>query len=215
MKVITLPVGPLAANCYLLTSAGGGCAVIDPGAEATRIAREIADGGLIPRMILLTHGHHDHFGGVKQLLGRFPQIPVYIGAEDQELLADPLKSYAAIRHRDLKDFTIETAQSLATGDVLALDELTIHTLHTPGHTRGGVVYLCGDALLTGDTLFLKDCGNCDLYGGSFQAMKDSLKRLAQLPGDYAVYPGHGPATTLAFEREHNPYMPKRQKEGSQ
>lgn len=207
MNQITLTVGILAANCYLLCSDQGNCAIIDPGANPKRIAREITEAGLSPKMILLTHGHHDHFGAAKELLTRFPKIPLYIGEEDLELLSDPVKSYASTRTKNLENFLIHEAHELSDGDELHLDELTIRVLHTPGHTKGSVVYVCKDSMFSGDTLFLEDCGNCDFYGGSFAKMKTSLKHLAELPEDYTVYPGHGPSTTLSFEREHNPYMP--------
>ena len=67
-------------------------------------------------------------------------------------------------------------------------------------------FLAEDMLFSGDTLFAGDCGRCDLFGGDFSKMKASLKRLAALPGDYTVYPGHGPASRLSYEREHNPYI---------
>lgn len=207
MKPITLTVGLLAANCYLLCSAQGNCAIIDPGANPKRIAREIAAAGLSPKMILLTHGHHDHFGAAKELLRQFPNIPLYIGEEDLELLKDPVKSYASTRTTKLENFLIDEAQGLSDGEELLLDELTVQVMHTPGHTKGSVVYLCKDSMFSGDTLFLNDCGNCDFYGGSFAKMKASLKELAELSQDYIIYPGHGPSTTLSFERENNPYMP--------
>ena len=92
------------------------------------------------------------------------------------------------------------------GDTLPLGALTIEVLHTPGHSPGSVTLKAGDVLFTGDTLFAGDCGRCDLYGGSYQTMLKSLKKLAALPGDYRVLPGHGPESTLEQERRYNQYV---------
>lgn len=92
------------------------------------------------------------------------------------------------------------------GDVLDLAGLSIRVLHTPGHTPGSVCLMVEDTLFSGDTLFQDSCGRTDLPGGSWATILQSLKRLAQLEGDYTVCPGHGPATTLAEEKRYNPYM---------
>ena len=90
--------------------------------------------------------------------------------------------------------------------MIRLGETEIQVLATPGHTRGGVCYLCGNALFTGDTLFRLSCGRTDFPGGSSTEMRASLQRLAALAGDYTVYPGHGQASTLDFERRYNTYL---------
>lgn len=87
-----------------------------------------------------------------------------------------------------------------------MDDVHIQVIATPGHSKGSVCFLAEDMLFSRDTLFAGDCGRCDLFGGDFSKMKASLKRLAALPGDYTVYPGHGPGSRLSYEREHNPYI---------
>lgn len=206
MNVTIVPVGMLGTNCYLLASAGKGCAIIDPGAQADKIAGIIDKAGLSPRYILLTHGHHDHIGAVKRLAARFPEVKIYIGENDMEMLLDGNKSLAIMRSENANEFIIDNAGTLTDGQEVALDELTIRVLDTPGHTRGGVSYLCEDALFAGDTLFRGNVGRTDLYGGSYEVLLASLKKLAGLAGDYTVYPGHGDATTLEQERKHNPYI---------
>ena len=142
MNVTIVPVGMLGTNCYLLASAGKGCAIIDPGAQADKIAGIIDKAGLTPRYILLTHGHHDHIGAVKRLAARFPEVKIYIGENDMEMLLDGNKSLAIMRSENANEFIIDNAGTLTDGQEVALDELTIRVLDTPGHTRGGVSYLC-------------------------------------------------------------------------
>lgn len=206
MKIAIIPVGMLGTNCYLLESKQKNCAVIDPGAQAEKIIKLIQKEGLTPKMVLLTHGHHDHIGGVNQLLEEYPGIPVYIGEEDLAMLEDTDKNRAAYRYDNLEAYIISHGEAIGEGETLELDELTIRVLHTPGHTRGGLIYLCGDAMFAGDTLFYENCGRCDLEGGDYPTMLQTLKRLAELEGDYIVYPGHGQSSTLEHERQHNRYM---------
>ena len=206
MTVLTMPVGPLGTNCYLLITEGKRCGIIDPGAQAEKIIRQIGDLGLEPAFILLTHGHHDHIGAVKKLMIAFPEFTLHVGREDLEMLDDPQKSLALFRRPDEAEFILSGAQPVESGDTFTLDELVITALETPGHTRGGMVYLCADALFSGDTLFREDVGRTDLYGGDFEALKASLRVLAEIKGDYTVYPGHGESTTLEHERRTNPYM---------
>ncbi len=205
MKVIIAPVGTLGTNCYIVSSEQGSCFVVDPGAQPEKLAGILEEHHLTPKYILLTHGHHDHIGGVKGLMRKFPDAVLYIGENDKEMLEDATKSYAN-RWENGEDFRISGAQTLKEGDTLEVDELTIAVLDTPGHTKGGVCYLCGDVIFSGDTLFRGDIGRCDLYGGNFEVMKQSLAKLAALEGDYTVYPGHDASTTLDYERAYNPYL---------
>lgn len=206
MNVTIIPVGMLGTNCYILQSEKKNCIIFDPGAQPDKIIGIIEKAGLTPRYILLTHGHHDHIGGVNKLCERFPGIEVRIGTHDYEMITDTDKSLAILRSQRPEDYLIPQAKALADGDELTLDELTLKVVHTPGHTQGGVCYLCSNLMFSGDTLFQRECGRCDLYGGNYEQMLRSLKRLAELPGDYTVYPGHGESTVLSEERKRNPYM---------
>ena len=205
MKVIIAPVGTLGTNCYIVGSESGDAFVVDPGAQPEKLAGILTEQNLAPRYILLTHGHYDHIGGVKALMEKFPDVTLHIGENDQEMLEDASKSYAN-RWDDGEDHRILGAQTLKEGDTLEVGDLTINVLDTPGHTKGGVCYLCGDVIFSGDTLFRGDIGRCDLYGGNFDVMKQSLAKLAALEGDYPVYPGHEQSTTLDYERAYNPYL---------
>jgi len=206
MKVLTIPVGMTGANCHIIVSDENSCAVIDPGAQPEKIIGEIKALGATPKYILLTHGHFDHIGGVKRLMAEYPDAVLHIGEKDIEMLADTQKSYAYFRSNDINDYVIEDAVGLSDGQSLPLGGLTVTVMETPGHTLGGVVYFCLDAMFSGDTIFAQDVGRTDLYGGNFDTLKGSLLKLAAMDGDYALYPGHGGSSTLERERRSNPYL---------
>ena len=196
MIIDTIPVGPIGTNCYLLGDEGKKvCALIDPGDEPRAVAAMVQSHGLTPIAIFLTHGHYDHRDGVAGLLEAYPGLPVYIHEKEQ------LQPGLPPRY-----FYDRPCSHYAEGDTLAVGDLTVTVLETPGHTAGSVTLLCGDAMFAGDTLFAGSCGRCDLPGGSMADMFASLKRLGQLEGDYRVLPGHGPSSTLETERRTNPYM---------
>lgn len=188
MKLTTVPVGALQTNCYLLASEKGNAIIFDCGDEANRIMRAIEAERLTPRYICITHGHHDHIGAVEALRSRY-SLPVVISEGEAPCL----------RSR-------EGLQIVREGDVIALDELQLRVLSTPGHTVDGLTYQCGELLFTGDTLFFEDCGRCDLAGGDYGVIQRSLRKLSELPGDYTVLPGHGPSSTMEHERARNPYF---------
>ena len=195
----SIPVSPLETNCYLLgDEAAGRCCLADPGEDAPRILDLVRESGLTPDAILLTHGHWDHRTAVPAILEAFPGLPVYI--HEEEILS-PRRANPRYYFPPAGD-----VRTVGEGDVLQAGGLTFRVLHTPGHSAGSLVYLCGDVMLSGDTLFAGTCGRCDLPGGSLEDMMTSLRRLAELEGDYVVYPGHGGFSSLAEERRFNPYM---------
>ena len=208
MNLTTIPVGTLGTNCYLIISEKGSAALIDPGAGAEKIAGVLEEKSCTLRCILLTHGHWDHIGGVRPLLEKYPSTQCHIGKGDKEMVTNENRFADMLRGGRWEDYHIPEAQELADGDKIELDELTLTVMETPGHSLGSVCFICQDSIFAGDTVFLENVGRCDLYGGSFDTMKVSLKKLAALPGDYTVYPGHGEFTTLQHERENNPYFPR-------
>lgn len=201
MKVLSLMVGPIMTNCYILCDEEARvCAVIDPGDEAERIAAMVASSGCMPIMILLTHGHFDHCTGVAGLLEKWPELPVYIHAGD---VTDDMGG--ELRFHRLGE---KNQRYYKEGDKLSVGSLSLDVLETPGHSTGSVCLLVEGqgVLFAGDTLFRGSCGRCDFPGGDYRAMLRSLARLAALEGQYTVYPGHDSATDMNFERKYNPYM---------
>jgi len=190
MEVLHLNVGQLQTNCYIVWAEGSTtCAVIDPGDEPGRILKNIADRGLTLEAVLLTHGHFDHVGAVRTL-AKETGCSVYMNIK--ELALPPQLTSGPLYYSDAFE-----------GSVTA-GGLTFTVLETPGHSQGSICLICGDVIFSGDTLFAGTCGRTDLPTGSWSTILKSLKLLAQLPGDYTVYPGHGPSTTMNDERAYNP-----------
>ena len=190
-----LSVPPIGTNCYIFgddaTKMG---AIVDPGGDAAGILAAVHDLGLTVSAILLTHGHYDHVGALPELRKALPDVPLYLhpaeaSIRDGVLIPDPGP-------------TVDYAD----GSTVAVGGLTVEVIHTPGHTPGGVCLKVGDTLFTGDTLFRGSMGRTDFPGGSYDDIMDSLKRLAALPGDYKVCPGHEVLSTLEAERKGNYYM---------
>lgn len=207
MSLRTLVVGALQTNCYLL-----GCersreaAVIDPGDEAGRILAEAEAQGLRIGWILLTHFHFDHALAalaVQQATGATLAIHV----ADAPLLHRPpalLRAFGPAAPAELA-----VGRALQDGDLLTVGDLTLETLHTPGHSPGGASFWLPEekAVFSGDALFREGLGRTDFPGCSQQTLLQSItRRLLTLPEETAVYPGHGPATTIGHEKRHNPWL---------
>lgn len=188
MEVFQVEMHVFAANCYLVASEKKNCAIIDPGMEPENIIAEIEKQGLTPKMILLTHAHYDHCSAAPALREKYPDIKLYVGAKDSLLLGNAKMNYSSTALG--YDVTMTADVLLKDGDEVPLDELAFRVLTTPGHTIGGVTYICGDGIFTGDTLFVQNCGRTDMYTSDFMDMVDSLKRLRAIDTNYRMYPGH-------------------------
>ena len=200
LKIHTLTLGLYQTNTYIIhDEASSSCCVIDPGYEAATIADKLDALGLTLDAILLTHGHFDHVGAVKDLAAD-TDCRVFVCADDAHL--PPMFTGGPLYYTD----------SYAEGSILNIAGLYIHVLHTPGHTPGSVCLLTENALFSGDTLFAGSCGRTDFPGGSWGQMMDSLTRLSKLEGDLRVLPGHMEDSTLDRERAFNPYMKEAMKQ---
>ncbi len=206
MLVKTIAVGALATNCYII-----GCektkqaAVIDPGDEAGRILDAVREAGLKVTRVLLTHAHFDHIGAADEVV-KASGAPLALHPDDLPLL----QAGGGALFFDFQPPPIpDTVVSLATGQEIAVGELTLRVLHTPGHSPGHVTFYdpAEGALFDGDVLFADGIGRTDLPGGSFEVLLRSIgEQLMTLPDETVVYPGHGPATTIGHERRSNPWL---------
>jgi glyoxylase-like metal-dependent hydrolase (beta-lactamase superfamily II) len=205
MKVVSIPNGRFMENCYLVADqARGECAVIDPGEEAALIGRALADLGMRPVAIWLTHAHIDHVLGVPELK-RVTGAPVYLHPADRPLYDRVVQQAAAFGMRASplpppdREFTH--------GEVVRVGDLAFAVRHTPGHSLGSVSLVGADAVFVGDVLFQGSIGRCDLPGGDMDTLLHSIQReLLCLPDDTIVYSGHGSETSIGRERAANPFL---------
>ena len=190
-------VPPLYTNTFLIITNAKHGILIDAAAEPGVYLKALDEAGATLTHILLTHGHYDHTTAVPQLHKALPQAEIYIHRADANGAGSQLFPLAG-QIPDLKFYD--------EGDALALGDMTIQVLHTPGHSKGSVTLKVGDVLFCGDTLFAGSCGRTDLAGGSYAEIMASLKKLSQRPGDYHVCPGHDVTSTLERERQYNPFL---------
>lgn len=196
--------GFLEVNTYLIEN-NKEVAVVDPGSDPNLIISEIENLGGNLKLILLTHGHSDHIGAVEALQEEYPEVQVLIHKDDEELLLDPELNMSPMVFR--KPFTVKADRFLEEGDRIEFGDEIITVRHSPGHTPGGVVYLYKDNAFTGDSLFRGSIGRTDFYKGDQQTLVSSVReKILSLPDGTTLLPGHGPATTPEWERQHNPFI---------
>lgn len=192
-----LEVGPFKTNCYLVADPEtGDCTVIDPGADVHAILDALDEEHFTLRAVLLTHAHFDHFGAMWPLQMRRP-APVYVNERD---LA-PIVNTGPYRFVPPED-----THFVSEGDEIRVRAMCFRVLECPGHTPGGVSYICEDMLFSGDTLLHMDCGCWVSACANPEDLVSSLGKLRDLPGDYRLFPGHGKESTLSYERAENPYL---------
>ena len=207
MIVERLCVGDLQTNCYVVgdeVSKKG--IVIDPGADADVILEAVQRLQLHIQLIINTHGHFDHIMANSEVTAS-TGAPLAIHASDAGMLTNPLQSFA-IFVGQLRPSPPATV-FLEEGCTVELGSLALKVLHTPGHSPGSVTLWCEEekAVFSGDVLFQMGVGRTDFPGGSFRVLLQSIKdKLFVLPDETVVYPGHGPQTTVGFERQHNPFV---------
>lgn len=199
-------VGPVQTNCYFaINRETQELLIVDPGANAAKLAEKIEQGNLTPKGILLTHGHFDHAGAARELAEQFG-ISVYAYEAEKEVLEDSEKNASWMLGK----------RETFSGDIFLKDEqeldlagFHIRVLHTPGHTVGGCCYYFSyeNAVFVGDTLFASSVGRTDLPTGSMSDLIRAIKeKLMPLPDNTVVYTGHGEVTSIEEERMYNPYL---------
>jgi glyoxylase-like metal-dependent hydrolase (beta-lactamase superfamily II) len=206
LRVERVVVGALEVNCYIvLDEKSKEGIVIDPGAEGRRIVRIIEGESIILKYIINTHGHVDHIGANRDLKNAFPDALLAIGEFDLPLLRNAMNSYIAMMVGAKE--SPEPDLLLKEGDIIEFGECTLKVIHTPGHTPGSICLLTEGIVFTGDTLFAGSIGRVDLPMSQPEKLIPSIKeKLMILPDDTVVLPGHGPKSTIGYERRYNPFV---------
>ncbi len=205
MKIVQIPNGQFVENCYLvIDEASRECVVIDPGEEAGLILRRIAEAGVRPVAIWVTHAHLDHVMGVPRL-SRETGAPIYLHPADRELYDHVIQQGLAfgIRVESLPP----PDREFVPGETVRVGTVGFTVRHAPGHSPGSVCLVGDGVVFTGDVLFAGSIGRTDLPGADFDTLIRSIEReLLVLPDSTMVYSGHGPETTVGRERGTNPFL---------
>jgi glyoxylase-like metal-dependent hydrolase (beta-lactamase superfamily II) len=205
MKVKVLSVGMYQTNCYICAYDDNSAVIIDPGDEGERIYDVVVQDKLAITHIILTHGHPDHVGAVPYLK-KFTGAKVLIHKDDCFMINDNGTSSIAYL-LGMNPISIVPDGFLADNDTIDIGLSKAHIMHTPGHTPGSICIQVKDCLFTGDTLFAGSIGRTDLPGGDQHKMRISLNRiLTNIDDNTILYPGHGPSSTMKYERISNPFL---------
>jgi hydroxyacylglutathione hydrolase len=202
-----LAVGPLQTNCYIVgDEASREGIVIDPGGDAEMILEAVRRLKLKIKLVVDTHGHFDHIMANQEILAA-TGAPLAIHPDDASMLTNPLRSFSffAGSFRPSPAATV----SLTEGSTVEVGSTKLQVLHTPGHSPGSISLYCAEqkVVFDGDVLFYTGIGRTDFPGGSMRTLLQSIQdKLFTLPDDTVVYSGHGPQTTIGFERKHNPFL---------
>lgn len=201
MKLYHMFTGDLGVNTYFLVNENDRAAVVDPGEDGAAVLAFAEKHGFKITACYLTHGHFDHMGCCKRLqdLG----VKIYVSEKDADKLYTD-KNEGAVFGRRVE--SLHADNTFRDGNVLDFEGFKLRVMETPGHTAGSVCFFTELGIFSGDTLFYENAGRTDLADGDDADMERSLAKLMAVKGDFTVYPGHGRATTLAHEREFNPYI---------
>ena len=193
---------PIDNNNYLIIDEQSKeAALVDCSSVNEEVRNTLAEYEASLKYILLTHGHFDHVAGIRNN----PDVKAYMHEGDMGLL-QKVNNYLPLF--GMPEITIPRVDVfIKDGDVIKLGEMKIKVIHTPGHTQGGVCYLVDGKLFSGDTIFRESVGRCDLEGGNFEQIVESIEnKIFTLPDDIEIYPGHGRSTTVSWERLNNQFL---------
>ncbi len=204
MRVETLTVGPFQENCYLVVDEKSNAAVlIDPGADPEKLIAAVEKSGANLEAIWITHAHVDHVGAIASVKNRW-DVPVYLHPKDKRLYE------ATGRQAEVYGIEFEEPPEpdleFSDGQTVSVGTASFSVMHVPGHAPGHVILHGNGIALVGDCLFAGSIGRTDLPFCNPGDLAQSLERIAQLPPETVVYPGHGMSTTIKEERESNPFL---------
>ena len=209
ISVRYMVLGPVQTNVYFLINEDTKkCVIVDPADQADIIIEQLEKLEAVPEAVLLTHGHYDHIGAVSKLREHYGngKLPVYAAEPEEKVLLDASLNHSAYHGAKVE---LSADRLLADGEVIEPAGIRMKVIHTPGHTQGGCCYYIEEEklLISGDTLFQRSVGRCDLPTGDEDALLSSIKeKLMILPDETNVLPGHGGPTTIGFERKYNPFL---------
>ena len=204
MILETVIVGSLEVNCYILASGEKRKAIIiDPGEDEAKIRKALDKHGLVPAVVINTHGHYDHIG-CDDAFG----VPVCVHQQDSAMLTDAKSNYSAFLASPYK--VKAEIKLLADKQKIIVEDLELEVRHVPGHTHGGIALVLtkpkDKIVFSGDSLFWGSIGRTDLGGNEELLVRAIREKLLSLPDDTVVYPGHGPATSIGEEKANNPFL---------
>ena len=202
MRVVRVDAQGFGANTYLIVS-GASALAVDPAVSVSAIVSAAGELGASIDGILLTHGHYDHMLSLDTLRQAL-RVPAMIHTEDACMLTDGKKNAFYAFYGQERVFGA-AEQTFSDGDELFVGEESFRVLHTPGHTGGSCCFVCGNAIITGDTLFADSIGRCDLWGGDTDGMRQSLALLRTLDPTPRIRPGHGMGETLGVALDNAAY----------
>ncbi len=200
MNVISMPLGPVQANCYIVME-NGHALVFDPGSDFD-IESIMKKYNVVVDAIVLTHAHFDHIGGVDALEKKV-ECPVYLNPNEFDFLNNPEKNSSSAFFNKV---SIQTKPLALKEGIQKIGNFELEAIFCPGHSIGSTVFKIGQCLITGDVLFSGSIGRTDLYSGSSQQMQESLHKIKNINGFYHVLPGHGDFSTLDEEKKNNYYL---------
>lgn len=210
MKVITLQVGPLFTNCFVIgCEETKKCIVVDPGGDASVISENIKSNDWTLEYIFCTHGHFDHIGGVAELKAMYPEAPICIHEADADMLYDERKNLCFLAGFFVKESKAE--KLLKEGDEVEVGNLKFRILEIPGHSKGGIALVYDNvdgqpaSVFCGDTIFRMSQGRVDFPGGNARDLYENVKnKILTMADDTILYPGHNESTTVGQEKQQNP-----------